>query len=217
MMTTRIVIVDDHPLFRGALGQALSRSIEAAEIVEAGSLDELIALIGNESSIDLILLDLAMPGVQGLSGLLYLRAEHPEIPVVIVSASDDAVTIRRAIEFGASGYVPKSQPVDRIRHAVRQVLDGAVWTPPEIEIGQADTAAGSAIARLSTLTPQQVRVLMMLGEGLLNKQIAYRLGVSEATIKAHVSAILQKLGVDSRTQAVIAINKIGKGEWPTST
>jgi DNA-binding NarL/FixJ family response regulator len=217
MMTTRIVIVDDHPLFRGALGQALSSAIEAAEIVEAGSLDELIALIGNENSIDLILLDLSMPGVQGLSGLLYLRAEHPEIPVVIVSASEDAVTIRRAIEFGASGYVPKSQPVDQIRYAVRQVLDGAVWTPPEIEIEQTDRAAGSAIARLSTLTPQQVRVLMMLGEGLLNKQIAFRLSVSEATIKAHVSAILQKLGVDSRTQAVIAINKIGKGEWSLST
>jgi DNA-binding NarL/FixJ family response regulator len=216
-MTTRIVIVDDHPLFRGALGQALSSSIDAAEIVEAGSLDELIGLMANDDAIDLILLDLAMPGVQGLSGLLYLRAEHPEIPVVIVSASEDALTIRRAIEFGASGYVPKSQPVDQIRHAVRKVLDGAVWTPPEVEMERTDSAAGSAIARLSTLTPQQMRVLMMLGEGLLNKQIAFRLSVSEATIKAHVSAILQKLGVDSRTQAVIAINKIGKGEWSASS
>jgi DNA-binding NarL/FixJ family response regulator len=211
-MTTRIVIVDDHPLFRGALAEALSRAIEAAEIVEAGSLDELITLLAANAATDLILLDLAMPGVQGLSGLLYLRAEHPEIPVVIVSASEDTTTIRRAIEFGASGYVPKSQPVDQIRRAVRQVLDGGVWTPPEVDIGQPDAATGSALARLSTLTPQQVRVLMMLGEGLLNKQIAYRLGVSEATIKAHVSAILQKLGVDSRTQAVIAINRLGRGE-----
>lgn len=217
MAGTRIVIVDDHPLFRGALAQALSRSIDAAEIVEAGSLDELITQLAADDGVDLILLDLTMPGVQGLSGLLYMRAEHPQIPVVIVSASEDATTIRRAIEFGASGYVPKSLPVDQIRSAVAQVLDGAVWTPPEIEIGQTDKASGEIIARLSTLTPQQVRVLMMLGEGLLNKQIAYRLGVSEATIKAHVSAILQKLGVDSRTQAVIAINKIGKGEWSAPT
>jgi DNA-binding NarL/FixJ family response regulator len=216
MTATRIVIVDDHPLFRGALAQALASSIDRAEIVETGSLDEVIALLAGDDAVDLILLDLTMPGVQGLSGLLYMRAEHPQIPVVIVSASEDAATIRRALEFGASGYIPKSLPVDQIRHAVAQVLDGAVWTPPEIEIGQADGSSGEVIARLSTLTPQQVRVLMMLGEGLLNKQIAYRLGVSEATIKAHVSAILQKLGVDSRTQAVIAINKIGKGEWSAS-
>ena len=213
MTATRIVIVDDHPLFRGALAQALGSSIEASQIIEAGSLDELIALLVTDDAIDLILLDLTMPGVQGLSGLLYMRAEHPQIPVMIVSASEDATTIRRAIEFGASGYIPKSLPVDQMRLAVDQVLEGAVWTPPEIDIGQTDKASGEALARLSTLTPQQVRVLMMLGEGLLNKQIAYRLSVSEATIKAHVSAILQKLGVDSRTQAVIAINKIGKGEW----
>ena len=217
MTTTRIVIVDDHPLFRGALKQALSTSIDAAEIVEAASLDELIALLAQGtaqgSATDLVLLDLAMPGVQGLSGLLYLRADHPEVPVVIVSASEDVRTIRRAIEFGASGYVPKSQSVDQIRRAVAQVLAGAVWVPPDIDIGQTERGAGGAVARLSTLTPQQVRVLMMLGEGLLNKQIAFRLSVSEATIKAHVSAILQKLGVDSRTQAVIAINKIGQGEW----
>ena len=216
MSSTRIVIVDDHPLFRGALKQALSTSIESAEIVEAGSLDDLIALLGQGNAIDLVLLDLAMPGVQGLSGLLYLRADHPEIPVVIVSASEDAGTIRRSIEFGASGYIPKSQPVEQIRLAVGQVLAGAIWLPPDIDIGQSDKASGGVVARLATLTPQQVRVLMMLGEGLLNKQIAYRLTVSEATIKAHVSAILQKLGVDSRTQAVIAINKIGQGEWSPS-
>lgn len=216
MAATRIVIVDDHPLFRGALKQALGTSIEGAQIIEAGSLDELITLLTPDNDIDLILLDLAMPGVQGLSGLLFLRADHPEIPVVIVSASEDLNTIRRAIEFGASGYVPKSQTVDQIRGAIAQVLAGAVWIPPDLDIGQTDKTATGIAARLSTLTPQQVRVLMMLGEGLLNKQIAFRLSVSEATIKAHVSAILQKLGVDSRTQAVIAINKLGQGEWSAS-
>jgi len=210
----RIIIVDDHPLFRGALNQALSSALEGAEILEAGSLDELTDLLKSSGAVDLVLLDLSMPGVKGLSGLLFLRAEHPEIPVVIVSASEDANVIRRAIEFGASGFVPKSQPVEQIRAAVQKVLDGEIWTPREVDLSVApDKDTGDLLSRLATLTPQQVRVLMMLGEGLLNKQIAYKLGVSEATIKAHVSAILQKLGVDSRTQAVIAINRIDGSEW----
>ena len=210
----RIVIVDDHPLFRGALSQALSSSISGIEIQEAGSLEELSETLENDKDVDLVLLDLTMPGVQGLSGLLLLRAQHPEIPVVVVSASEDPPTIRRSLEFGASGYVPKSLPVEKIRAAIRQVLDGGIWSPPDIPIdGAGDAETRDLATRLSTLTPQQVRVLMMLGEGLLNKQIAYKLSVSEATIKAHVSAILQKLGVDSRTQAVIAIGKMGGSEW----
>lgn len=214
MLSYRIVIVDDHPLFRGALKQALSDSLETSEIVEAGSLDELTEKLAGGIDVDLILLDLTMPGVQGISGLMFLRGQHPEIPVVIVSANDDPVTIRRCMDCGASGFVPKSEPVERIRAAVRSVLDGNVSVPAGIDLSQAgDVETNDLIARLSSLTPQQVRVLMMLGEGLLNKQIAYKLGVSEATIKAHVSAILQKLGVDSRTQAVIAVNKIDSGSW----
>lgn len=214
MTSSRLIIVDDHPLFRGALNQALSASLQDAEIREASSLDDLNTVLADTTDVDLILLDLTMPGVQGLSGLLYLRAQHPEIPVVVVSAKEDPGTIRRCIEFGASGYVPKSQPVEEIRGAVEKVLAGEVWTPPDIDLSDAaDSETSDLLARLSTLTPQQVRVLMMLSEGLLNKQIAYKLSVSEATIKAHVSAILQKLGVDSRTQAVIAINKIDNGDW----
>ena len=210
----KIIIVDDHPLFRGALKQALTSSFDAAEIMEAGSLDELTEKLNQSADVDLVLLDLTMPGVQGLSGLLFLRAQHPEIPVVIVSANEDPVVIRRSIDFGASGFVPKSQPVDQIRKAVKKVLDGEIWVPSDIDLSvRSDKEAADLAGRLSTLTPQQVRVLMMLGEGLLNKQIAFKLGVSEATIKAHVSAILQKLGVDSRTQAVIAINKIDSGDW----
>ena len=118
------------------------------------------------------------------------------------------------MDCGASGFVPKSQPVEQIRTAVRSVLDGNVWSPPGVDLASAgDSETTDLIGRLSSLTPQQVRVLMMLGEGLLNKQIAYKLGVSEATIKAHVSAILQKLGVDSRTQAVIAVNRIDNTSW----
>ena len=118
MPALRIIIVDDHPLFRGALRQALSTSLDDAEILEAGSLDETTRLLQGSSDTDLVLLDLAMPGVHGLSGLLFLRAEHPEVPVVIVSASEDHTTVRRAIEFGAAGYIPKSQPVEQIRRAV---------------------------------------------------------------------------------------------------
>jgi len=217
MASYSIIIVDDHPLFRDALRQALSDSIRDLRISETGSLDGLSGALEQNSETDLVLLDLAMPGVKGLSGLMYLRAQYPEIPVVIVSANEDPAAIRRCIEFGASGFVPKSLPVETIRDAIRTVLDGDVWTPPDLDLGQAgDSETSDLVARLATLTPQQVRVLMMLSEGLLNKQIAYKLNVSEATIKAHVSAILQKLGVDSRTQAVIAVNKIEGQEWQSA-
>ena len=211
----RFIIVDDHPLFRGALSQALGDAFANAEVLEAGSLDELTDHLASTGEIDLILLDLAMPGVHGVSGLLYLRAQHPEIPVAVVSASDDPGTIRQCLDCGASGFIPKSQPVDGIRDAIRKFLQGEVWLPADVDLATIQISeTAELVSRMSTLTPQQVRVLMMLGEGLLNKQIAFKLGVSEATIKAHVSAILQKLGVDSRTQAVIAISKIGgPGDW----
>ena len=212
-MAHRIIVVDDHPLFRGALTQALGSALAGARIDQAASLAELEELIAARPDTDLVLLDLSMPGVQGLSGLLLLRSQHPDIPVVVVSAHDDPETIRRCMEFGASGYVPKSLSVDEMRSAVETVLGGGIWIPPDVDLERAaDSGTADVVARLSTLTPQQVRVLMMLGQGLLNTQIAYQLGVSEATIKAHVSAILQKLHVDSRTQAVIAINRI-EGDW----
>ena len=211
----RFIIVDDHPLFRGALSQALGVAFSNSQILEAGSLDELTERLAATAEVDLILLDLTMPGVHGVSGLLYLRAQHPDIPVVIVSASDDTGSIRHCLDCGASGFIPKSQSVESIREAIRRILEGEVWLPPNLDLSAAPADDNSElISRLATLTPQQVRVLMMLGEGLLNKQIAFKLGVSEATIKAHVSAILQKLGVDSRTQAVIAIGKIGaSSDW----
>jgi len=210
--------VDDHPLFRDALNQSLQSAFGSLETLEAGSMAELTELLAHDQNIDLILLDLSMPGVQAFSGLLYLRAQHPQIPVAIVSAIDEPSTIRRAFDFGASGFVPKSQPVDQIRKAVEAVLAGDIWMPPDIDLTDASNSEDEElIARLNKLTPQQVRVLMMLGEGLLNKQIAFELAVSEATIKAHVSAILQKLGVDSRTQAVIAINRVGTDGLRTAT
>jgi DNA-binding NarL/FixJ family response regulator len=213
MSDYHIIIADDHPLFRGALRQALIDTFDNLEIEEAGNLNDAIAFLENNSTPDLVLLDLKMPGVQGFSGLIYLRAQYPSVPVVVVSATDEPAIIHRSLEFGASGYIPKSTPVDKIREAVDHVLRGEIWVPEGIghsHTGE-DSEAAQIAQRLATLTPQQVRVLMMLGEGLLNKQIAYELGVSEATIKAHVSAILQKLSVESRTQAVIAVNRIDSG------
>jgi len=216
--TTHIVIADDHPLFRGALREAVASVLEAASIGEAGSFEELTALLEREADVDLILLDLTMPGISGFSGLIYLRAQYPAIPVVIVSASDDAVTIRRSMDFGASGFIPKRFGVETLRAAIAKVMAGDVWIPADVDLSAAsDPDMAKLRDRLVTLTPQQVRVLMMLSEGLLNKQIAYELGVSEATIKAHVSAILQKLGVESRTQAVIAAARIAGGQWRQGT
>jgi DNA-binding NarL/FixJ family response regulator len=211
MTENHIVIVDDHPLFRDALKQTLAASFKDLRLSEAGSLEEL-GVVMEQGGVDLVLLDLTMPGVQGFSGLMYLRAANPQIPVVIVSANESPSVIRRCLEFGASGFIPKSMPVSRIREAIGAILNGEFWIPEEIDLGQSTGRNAKVVERLSTLTPQQFRVLMMLGEGLLNKQIAYQLGVSEATVKAHVSAILQKLGVESRTQAVIAVKKIESGE-----
>ncbi len=186
-------------------------------MLEAGGIDELTDALAKDANVDLVLLDLTMPGVQGYSGLIYLRAQHPDIPVVIVSANEDPVVIRRAIGFGASGFIPKSLDTAAIGAAVQAVLAGDSWTPPDVDLSAEDDDEAAEIARrMGTLTPQQVRVLMMLSEGLLNKQIAYELGVSEATVKAHVSAILQKLDVESRTQAVIAASKIGAAAKATA-
>ncbi len=214
MTAHRIVIADDHPLFRDALRQALDDVIAQMVIDEAGSLEDVVNILEQGDAPDLVLLDLKMPGVQGFSGLMYLRAQFPEVPVMIVSATEDPPVIRRALEFGASGYIPKSSPVDVIRRAVRGVLNGDIWVSEDIDMDLHDDSESARLAeRMATLTPQQVRVLMMLSEGLLNKQIAYELQVAEATVKAHVSAILKKLGVESRTQAVIAANRLAAGPW----
>ena len=209
MAIDRIIIADDHPLFRDALKQILMRDMPGAELVEAGDLEEVTAAMEKAGETDLILLDLKMPGVQGFSGLIYLRAQYPGVPVAVISASEEPAIIRRAISLGASGFIPKSASAEEMQRAVRAVLEGELAVPADVSMDVDDDDAARDTARLlSTLTPQQMRVLMMLREGLLNKQIAWKLGVSEATIKAHVSAILQKLKVESRTQAVIAASRV---------
>ncbi|WP_183856214.1 response regulator [Prosthecomicrobium pneumaticum] len=203
----RFVVADDHPLFRDALRQTVAAAYPGAAIEEAGTLDDVAARLAAGADTDLVLLDLGMPGMRGFSGLVYLRAQFPEVPVLVVSGSEDPGLMRQAVAIGAAGYIPKSLGVEAIRTAIGAVLAGGVWLPPQLGPAPRDETA-DLVRRMATLTPQQVRVLMMLTEGLLNKQIAFALGVSEATVKAHVSAILQKLGVDSRTQAVIAASKL---------
>jgi Response regulator containing a CheY-like receiver domain and an HTH DNA-binding domain len=209
MQTLTIIIADDHPLFRGALSQALQGMAEELVIIEAGDFDAARRAAQSNTDTDLMLLDLAMPGVSGFSGLMSLRAEFSALPIVIVSATDDGATVRRALDLGASGFISKSSGLDDIRSGIHTVLEGDIWAPKtDLSAVEEDPGMTDLVERLKTLTPQQSRVLAMLGEGLLNKQIAYELGVSEATIKAHVSAILLKLNVDSRTQAVIKLSKI---------
>jgi DNA-binding NarL/FixJ family response regulator len=208
------IVADDHPLFRNALRQTLEPHFPDVRIVEAGTLDEVVAAIEATEEPDLVLFDLNMPGARGFSGLMYLRAQYPAVPVCVVSASEDRDTILRSLALGATGFVPKSSSPAGIRQAMDAILDGGAWTPPGFELGGARDEDALA-ARLGSLTPQQLRVLMMMGEGLLNKQIAYELSVSEATVKAHVSAVLQKLGVENRTKAVLAAGRFELGQWAT--
>jgi DNA-binding NarL/FixJ family response regulator len=212
--SVRVLIADDHPLVRGALREAISGAVPKDDIVECEDLTKASQSLSDNDQVDLILLDLSMPGVRGFSGLLYLRAQYPSVPVVVVSANEDRTVMRRCIDFGACGFIPKTTDIQTMRQAILTLLAGQTWTPSDLDLSTpADKDMTDTVRRLATLTPQQVRVLMMLSEGLLNKQIAYELSVSEATVKAHVSAILQKLGVESRTQAVIVASKIESGQW----
>ena len=206
----RIIVADDHPLFREALQQALSPVMPGVSFLEADSFDSLQSTVASCDDADLVLLDLEMPGAQGFSVLTWLRTQHPALPVVLVSATSDAGVMRRAVDLGAAGFIPKSSPVDTISEAIEAVLDGEIWLPEAaLALDDAQLSADTELARrVASLTPQQFRVLDMLADGLLNKQIAAELDVSEATVKAHVTAIFRKLGVRSRTQAAIAARRI---------
>jgi DNA-binding NarL/FixJ family response regulator len=185
--------------------------VPGVEIVEADSLAAVQEKVEQHGDADLVLLDIHMPGTHGFSGLVFLRGQHPGVPVVVVSGSEEPHVMKRAIDYGASGFIPKSAPLETISEAIAAVLEGDEWLPQELTDNMGDVSEEDQqfAAALASLTPQQFRVLTMLTEGLLNKQIAYELSVSEATIKAHVTAILRKLGVHSRTQAVIAAQRLG--------
>jgi DNA-binding NarL/FixJ family response regulator len=191
------LIADDHPMVRDALASALGQAFAGAGVVMAGSLPQVQAALERDPEPDALLLDLDMPGMDGLTGLALLRSDHPTVPIIVVSAAREAAVIRRAYEFGASAYIDKSASLEEISATVRAVLDGEIFAPAD------DTPVDSFAQRAAQLTPQQWRVLALMIQGDQNKQIAFKLGVGEATVKAHVTVILRKLGVRSRTQAVI--------------
>jgi len=209
-----LIIADDHPLFRSALRAAIVQILPGARTIEAETLGELNQLVGANPDTDLVLLDLRMPGAQGFSSLIQLRGNFPATPVAIVSAEEEPATMRRALDFGATGFIPKSAGIDQIAAALRTMLDGSVWLPPGFSDADSatDLADRELAQRIASLTPQQFRVLMMLADGRLNKQIASSLDVTEATVKAHVTAILRKLGLYRRTQAAVLAQNLLRAE-----
>ncbi len=205
----RVLIADDHPLVRDGLRTVISVAFDQCELFEASSIAEATAIIRREGDFDLVLLDLNMPDAEGFSGLVALRDGFPSIPVVIVSGAIESGVVSAAIANGAAGFIPKSLKRSAIVAAIQQILAGDVYTPDEFRsLSEGDMEADDIRRRIDTLTPQQRVVLGLVVAGKLNKQIAFELDVSMTTVKAHVSAILAKLNVYSRTQAVILTNKV---------
>lgn len=211
-MSTRVLIADDHPLFRSALVQALSGAMSDVEVRQASDLPEALAVLEAEQPIDLVLLDLHMPGNQGLTGLAAIRCHFPAVAVVVVSANEDPMVIRRALDHGAAGFIPKSADLAELTEALTAVLDCRDWVPQRLLRSVAEVASEDPdqqlAERIATLTPQQFRVLEMVADGALNKQIADELNIQLRTVKAHMSEIFAKLGVRNRTQAGIAFRRL---------
>lgn len=209
-MQAKAIVADDHPLFRSALKHAVL-SVLGDNILESATFDETLELLKDHQNIELIFLDLNMPGNQGLTGLTILRNNYPDVLVVIVSAEERPEIIKKAIDFGSSGYIPKSTPLPIITQAVGQILEGQIWVPLDMlnDVKQLNNSQYITFAsRLEKLTPHQLKVLQLMADGLLNKQIAYELQVSESTIKQHVSAVLNKLGFNNRTQAGVMFKSV---------
>ncbi|WP_426305466.1 LuxR C-terminal-related transcriptional regulator [Acidovorax facilis] len=206
MSEPTLLVADDHPLFRGAVLHVLRECLPQYRTLEAASAATLGTALQENPEVELVLLDLSMPGTRGFSALLHVRGEYPELPVVIISSNDHPRVIRRAQQFGAAGFIPKSAPADAMGDAIQAVLDGGSWFPPmAAERSESDAELA---ARLAQLTPQQFRVLLCLADGLLNKQIAATLGLAENTVKVHVTAILKKLECYSRTQAAVLVKSL---------
>jgi len=205
----RVLIADDHPMVRDGLRTVIAVAFDQCELFEASSIEEATAIVEREGDFDLVMLDLNMPGTTGFSGLVAMRDRFPSLPIVIVSAAQERGLARSAIAAGAAGFIPKSLRRSAIVDALKTILSGDIFVP-EVEEGDeaADAETADILARIASLTPQQKVVLRLVVEGKLNKQIAYELDVSMTTVKAHVSAILSKLHVFSRTQAVILVGKV---------
>ncbi len=208
-MNKTIIIADDHPLFRQALRSSISPLFTDSRIQEVETLAATLVSLGQQS-VDLVLLDLRMSDSQGLSGLMIIKGSYPEIPVIVVSASEGAETVRAAIQAGASGYISKSSSPEQIREAIERVSRGETAIPESAmtEVSDAERKELEAIENITLLTPTQLKVLVKMTDGLLNKQIAWEMDISEATVKSHVTAIFRKLKVRTRTQAVVLAKQL---------
>jgi DNA-binding NarL/FixJ family response regulator len=206
----RFLIADDHPLFREALVGALEPLFEDAQIVQADSLNSSLVCLQQYPDIDLILLDLHMPGCENFYGLIRITQDYPNVPVVVISATDSIEVISYVMNFGAKGFIPKSTSTQLIAEALLTVIDGKTWLPEKLreKIASIDNEGLSLAQKLAELTPKQFQVLKLVQKGLLNKQIAHKLNVTEATVKAHISAVFRKLDVNTRTQAVLILNQL---------
>jgi DNA-binding NarL/FixJ family response regulator len=204
------LIVDDHPLFLEALQRAIASVFPEASTVEATSIEAAKTELHKKQSFDVVLLDLALPGTRGFDGLLELRTLHPKTPIVVVSALEDPRIVHDVMGYGAAGFISKSSSREEIGNSLKEVMDGSLTLPKGYRAPEpaATNTRQDFVTRLQTLTPKQLSVLKMLRQGLLNKQIAHELQIEETTVKAHVSEILRKLSVASRTQAVIEAQKI---------
>ena len=203
------VVADDHPMVRDALALSLGAAFPGARIELAGSLSETLAAVERHPDTDLVILDLDMPGMSGMTGLAQLRSSHPAVPVVIVSAAKSPALMRQAVEMGAAGFIPKFTPSQEITDAIREILAGAVWLPEAARDHQLPPTEADLALRAAQLTPQQHRVLALMAEGKPNKVIAFEMQITEPTVKSHVTEILRRLGVQSRTQAVIVAQRLG--------
>ena len=204
-----LLIADDHPLYRDALRGALSVSLQDLKLLEAEDLPSTIKVL-EETDIDLLLLDLHMPGSNDLFGLLHILKLYPDLPVAVVSGTEDANIISKIVGVGALGFIPKTASSDEIAKAIQTILDGDVWLPDGIsdKIEEVDEEFSKLADSVASLTPSQYKVLCYMRDGLLNKQIGYNLDIAEATVKAHVTAIFRKLGINNRTQAVLIASQL---------
>lgn len=204
-----LLIADDHPLYRDALRGALELAIDELNLLESCDLDSTVAML-REQEVDLLLFDLHMPGSSDLFGLIHIRKLFPDLPVAVVSGLEDVDIVSKVINTGALGFVPKTTSAAKVAEAVKSMLDGDIWLPESMqsEVSEADDAFAQLAEKVSSLTPAQYKVLCFMRDGLLNKQIGYELDIAEATVKAHITALFRKLGINNRTQAVLIASQL---------
>jgi DNA-binding NarL/FixJ family response regulator len=204
-----LLVADDHPLYRDALRGALSKNINDLTLLEASNLDETVKCLSSQD-VDLLLFDLHMPGSSDLFGLIHIRKLFPDLPVAVISGIEDVNIVAKVMQAGALGFVPKTTSAIHLAEAVRTMLDGDLWLPESMpsNVAEMDEAFSQLVKQVSSLTPAQYKVLCLLRDGLLNKQIGYELDIAEATVKAHITAVFKKLGINNRTQAVLIASQL---------